>query len=152
MAGRSRTIHHLRLPGRYRQEYRLHLEMCGSATLEELDHYLRTIWLGSGEVLLCAQGLYNSSAMTSIYAWDPDKNAKLSTERRLSFEQIIAEIEMHGVLDDVENPNPAFPRQRVLFVAVDGYAVAVPYVTDGETKFLKTAFHSRRATRIYLGG
>ena len=70
----------------------------------------------------------------------------------LSFEQIVAEIEMHGVLDDVENPNPAYPHQRVLFVAVDGYAVAVPYVTDGETKFLKTAFHSRRATRIYLGG
>lgn len=59
---------------------------------------------------------------------------------------------MHGVLDDVENPNPAYPHQGVLFVAVDGYAVAVPYVTDGETNFLKTAFHSRRATRIYLGG
>ena len=106
----------------------------------------------SGEVLLCAQGLYNSSAMTNIYAWDPDKNARLSAEWGLSFEQIVAEIEMHGVLDDVENPNPAYPHQRVLFVAVDGYAVAVPYVTDGETKFLKTAFHSRRATRIYLGG
>ena len=101
---------------------------------------------------MCAQSLYNSCAMTNIYAWDPDKNARLSAERGLSFEQIVAGIDMHGVLDDVENPNPVYPHQRVLFVAVDGYAVAVPYVTDGETKFLKTAFHSRRATRIYLGG
>ena len=68
------------------------------------------------------------------------------------FEQIFAEIDMHGVLDDVEHPNPAYPHQRVLFVAAAGYAVAVPYVMDGETKFLKTAFHSRRATGIYLGG
>ena len=106
----------------------------------------------SGEVLLCAQGLYNSCAMANIYAWDPDKNARLSAERGLSFEQIVAEIDMHGVLDDVEHPNPAYPHQRVLFVAVDGDAVAVPYVMDGEAKLLKTAFHSRRATRIYLGG
>ena len=101
---------------------------------------------------MCAQGLYNSYVMANIYAWDPDKNARLSAERGLSFEQIVAEIDMHGVLDDVEHPNPAYPHQRVLFVAVDGYAVAVPYVMDGEAKFLKTAVHSRRATRIYLGG
>ena len=44
--GRSvQDIYHLRVQGRYRREYWLHLEMCGSAALEELDHYLRTIWL-----------------------------------------------------------------------------------------------------------
>ena len=44
--GRSvQDIYHLRVQGRYRREYWLHLEMCGSAALEELDYYLRTIWL-----------------------------------------------------------------------------------------------------------
>ena len=44
--GRSlQDIYHLRVQGRYRREYWLHLEMCGDATLEDLDYYLRTIWL-----------------------------------------------------------------------------------------------------------
>ena len=30
-------IYHLRVQGKYEQEYWLHLEMCGSATLEDLD-------------------------------------------------------------------------------------------------------------------
>ncbi|MDD9982571.1 MAG: hypothetical protein OXU81_14645 [Gammaproteobacteria bacterium] len=44
--GRSvQDVYHLRAQGKYRPEYWLHLEMCGSATLEDLDHYLRRIWL-----------------------------------------------------------------------------------------------------------
>ena len=44
--GRSvRDIYHLQVQGRYRREYWLHLEVCGDATLEDLDYYLRTIWL-----------------------------------------------------------------------------------------------------------
>lgn len=44
--GRSlQNIYHLRVQGRYRREYWLHLEICGSATLEDLDYYLRRIWL-----------------------------------------------------------------------------------------------------------
>lgn len=88
--------------------------------------------------------------MTEIYDWDNEKNEKLLAERGLSFESIVAVIEQYGVLDDIENPSANFPHQRALVVAIDSYAVIVPYVTDGETKFLKTAFPSRRATKIYL--
>lgn len=42
---RVQDIYHLRVQGRYEREYWLHLEMCGSAMLEDLDHYLRKIWL-----------------------------------------------------------------------------------------------------------
>lgn len=38
-------LYHLQVRGRYRPEYWLHLEMCGSEALEVLDHYLRRIWL-----------------------------------------------------------------------------------------------------------
>ena len=38
-------VFHLRVQGRYRPEYWLHLEMDGSATLDDLDYYLRRIWL-----------------------------------------------------------------------------------------------------------
>lgn len=88
--------------------------------------------------------------MTNAYAWNSEKNDKLKAERDLCFEDIVAEIEHHGVLDDVSNPSPSFPHQRILFIALNNYAVAVPYVMDGETKFFKTAFYSRRATKLYL--
>ena len=88
--------------------------------------------------------------MTNAYAWDRDKNKKLIAERGFGFEDIVAEIELRGVLDDVDNPSPSYPHQRILFVALNDYAVAVPYVMDGDTKFLKTAFLSRRATKMYL--
>lgn len=88
--------------------------------------------------------------MTNIFDWDNAKNEKLLAERGLSFETIVAVIEQNGVLDDIENPSANFPHQRALIVAVDNYAILVPYVMDGETMFLKTAFPSRRATKLYL--
>jgi uncharacterized DUF497 family protein len=88
--------------------------------------------------------------MTNSYNWDAEKNRKLLAERGFGFEEIVAEIEHGGVLDDVEHSSPNYPHQRILFVAVKNYAVAVPYVMDGDTKFLKTAFLSRRATKLYL--
>ena len=84
------------------------------------------------------------------FVWSEEKNAKLQSERGLSFEQIVAAIEAGGLLDDVSNPSGNFPDQRALVVAVDGYAVLVPYVQGDEGLFLKTAFASRRATRAYL--
>ncbi len=88
--------------------------------------------------------------MTKNFDWDDAKNEKLLAERGLSFETIVAVIEQYGVLDDIENPSANFPRQRALVVAIENYAVLVPYVTDGEAIFLKTAFPSRRATKLYL--
>ena len=89
-------------------------------------------------------------AVTKTYDWNNEKNEKLLAERGLSFENIVAVIEQYGVLDDIENPSANFPQQRALVVAIDSYAIIVPYVTDGETRFLKTAFPSRRATKTYL--
>ena len=43
--GRSLTLYHLQVQDAWGGAYWLHLEMRGSATLEALDSYLRTIWL-----------------------------------------------------------------------------------------------------------
>ena len=89
--------------------------------------------------------------MADIFDWDDAKNEKLLAERGLSFETIVAVIEQYGVLDDIENPSANFPHQRALIVAIDNYAIIVPYVTDGETKFLKTAFPTKnQAKTSYL--
>ena len=90
--------------------------------------------------------------MALVFDWDAEKNRKLHAERGLTFEEIVAAIETRGVLDDISNPSSNFPHQRALVVAVANHAIVVPYVTDGQTLFLKTAFPSRRATRHYLAG
>lgn len=88
--------------------------------------------------------------METTFAWNADKNKRLVAQRGLSFEEIVAVIEQQGVLDDIANPSGNFPEQRALVVAINGYAVLVPYVMEGDTFFLKTAFPSRRATKLYL--
>jgi len=42
---KAETIYHLVVYNSYKKEYWLHLEMSGKATLEDLDDYLRAIWL-----------------------------------------------------------------------------------------------------------
>jgi hypothetical protein len=43
--GSSETLHHLRIQDAYRNEFWLDLEMRGAKTLQDLDDYLRAIWL-----------------------------------------------------------------------------------------------------------
>ena len=43
--GKTLPIYHLQVQDAWRGDFWLHLEMKGSATLADLDHYLRAIWL-----------------------------------------------------------------------------------------------------------
>jgi hypothetical protein len=43
--GKNQNLYHLQVQDNWNGDYWLHLEMNGSATLADLDHYLRTIWL-----------------------------------------------------------------------------------------------------------
>ncbi|MCI5157066.1 MAG: hypothetical protein D3906_01255, partial [Candidatus Electrothrix sp. AUS1_2] len=43
--GKKESIYHLKIQDAWLKDFWLHLEMRGSATLKELDSYLRTIWL-----------------------------------------------------------------------------------------------------------
>ncbi len=88
--------------------------------------------------------------MLSSFTWDADKNALLQAARGFGFEDIVAAIDAGGLLDDIENPSGNFLHQRALVVKLNGYAVFVPYVIEGSAKFLKTAYYSRRETKLYL--
>jgi uncharacterized DUF497 family protein len=86
------------------------------------------------------------------FRWDPAKNSRLAVERGVTFERVVAAIEVGGLIDIVAHPNPGrYPRQRILVVAVEGYVYLVPFVEDGEAFFLKTVIPSRKATGQYLG-
>jgi hypothetical protein len=87
------------------------------------------------------------------FRWNPDKNEALQISRGVSFEIIVVAIGAGGLLDILMHPNQAkYPQQRVLVVAVDGYAYLVPFVEEDEYLFLKTVIPSRKATRDYLQG
>ena len=58
-------------------------------------------------------------------------------------------IEEGRVLDDL--PHPVRDNQRLLVLAIEGYAYVVPYVTETDGGlFLKTVFPSRKHTAIYF--
>jgi hypothetical protein len=86
------------------------------------------------------------------FRWSAEKNEVLSATRGVSFEQVVVAIESGGLLDVLTHPNKQrFGHQRVLVVAINGYAYLVPVVEDTDHYFLKTVVPSRKATRDYLG-
>lgn len=53
-------------------------------------------------------------------------------------------------LDVLDHPNDdRYPGQRIMVIAIDGYAWLVPFVALSDHFFLKTMIPSRKATRDY---
>jgi uncharacterized DUF497 family protein len=85
------------------------------------------------------------------FRWNAEKNESLTSERGISFENIVVAIESGGLQDILAHPNQAkYPKQRILVVSCDNYAYLVPFVEEEEYFFLKTVIPSRKATRDYL--
>ena len=55
---------------------------------------------------------------------------------------------MHSIFRRVA-ANPKRPSQKIYILEIEGYAVIVPYVEEGNEIFLKTAFPSRKYTKRY---
>ena len=68
----------------------------------------------------------------------------------VGFDECVVAIEDSEVLADIANPNPQYPRQRMLVPRINDYAYVVPYVETDEEIFLKTVFPSRKHTALYL--
>ncbi len=85
------------------------------------------------------------------FKWDTEKNALLSRERGITFEEIVQKIASGSMVVETDHPNPSrYPTQKILIVDVDGYAYLVPCVMSEDECFLKTIIPSRKATKIYL--
>ena len=90
--------------------------------------------------------------MTIVFRWDLQKNALLTRERGLSFEQIVLAVEGGDLLQVIAHPNPArYPNQKIMVVAMDGYAFLVLFVQEEDGYFLKTIIPSCKATRDFIG-
>lgn len=91
-------------------------------------------------------------AAPGVIEWDDEKNRKLQSERGIGFEDVLEAIETGRILADEAHPNPeGYGHQRILVVEIDGYACVVPYVQQGNRRFLKTIYRSRVYQRKYLG-
>ena len=85
------------------------------------------------------------------YNWNKEKNLLLKRERNLSFEQIVLHIENGDLLDIVEHPNKEkFTHQKILIIKIEEYIISVPFVENGNERFLKTIIPSRKLTKKYL--
>ena len=86
------------------------------------------------------------------FTWNEEKNEQLKEETRVSFEEIIVQIEDNKILDILERPNKErYPDQQIMIVECNSYAYLVPYVETDDEIFLKTIIPSRKATKKYLG-
>jgi uncharacterized DUF497 family protein len=74
--------------------------------------------------------------------WNEEKNEWLKKHRNLSFEQVLAAVESDLIIADLVHPTRS--GQRLLLVEIDGYVCSVPYVQDGNVKFLKTVHQNRK--------
>ncbi|WP_036058339.1 hypothetical protein [Leptospira sp. P2653] len=86
-----------------------------------------------------------------IFDWDNNKNESLKAERNISFERVVVEIESGLVLDILKRPNmKKYPNQILIIVEIDNYAWIVPTIENKDIFFFKTAYPSRKYTRVYL--
>ena len=83
--------------------------------------------------------------------WSDEKDLLLRsdpTRGGIGLAECAVAIEEGRILDDL--PNPVRSGQRILILEIDDYAYVVPYITEGDTIFLKTMFPSRKHTAKYL--
>jgi uncharacterized DUF497 family protein len=85
-------------------------------------------------------------------SWDESKSNEILKARGICFDDVIEAIRLGRVLDDIAHPNQErYGHQRLLIVEIGGYACSVPYVFEGDARFLKTMFRNRVQHKRYLG-
>ena len=90
--------------------------------------------------------------MMKVYNWNREKNTKLLKERKISFEEIVLNIQLGNEVDIYKYPNKIdYPNQKISVVIIERYAYLVPFVESESEIFLKTIIPSRKATKRYLG-
>jgi len=87
-----------------------------------------------------------------VYTWSSEKNKQLLTERNISFEEIVLNIQLGNEIDIYDHPNQErYPNQKISAVEIEEYIYLVPFVENKDEIFLKTIIPSRKATKQYLG-
>jgi len=87
-----------------------------------------------------------------VFEWNREKNHILKEQRGIGFEEVIEAMNSGGLLDLYDHPNSMdYPNQKIYVIEALGYVYLVPFVIDGEKRFLKTIIPSRKAKKKYKG-
>ena len=87
-----------------------------------------------------------------MYRWSEEKNQTLLSQRDVSFNDVLYELENNGILDNYKHPlEDKYPNQYIYVVSLKGYIHYVPYVIDDEYIFLKNIIPSRKLNKKYKG-
>ena len=98
---------------------------------------------------MLTKGTHDNS-LFSVFDWSDEKDKKLRKERGIGFEDVVFHIASGDLLSVSEHPNSRkYPNQKIMYIMVDDYVYIVPYVEEGNRKFLKTIIPSRRATKEF---
>jgi len=84
-----------------------------------------------------------------VFKWSEEKDQWLRENRGISFQEVSAAVLGDELVEVLENPSRR--GQQVFLVRLSGYVWVVPFVMEGETVFLKTAYPSRKMTKRYGG-
>jgi uncharacterized DUF497 family protein len=83
-----------------------------------------------------------------LIIWDDNKNQKLKSERKISFEEIAEIILRKDYLDILDNPTR--PDQQLFVITLNDYIYSVPFMIDEQSNIiLKTAYPSRKLNQKY---
>jgi len=83
-----------------------------------------------------------------LIIWDDNKNQKLKSERKISFEEIAEIILRKDYLDILDNPTR--PAQQLFVITLNDYIYSVPFMIDEQSNIiLKTAYPSRKLNQKY---
>jgi len=83
-----------------------------------------------------------------LIIWDDNKNQKLKSERKISFEEIAEIILRKDYLDILDNPTR--PDQQIFVITLNDYIYSVPFMIDEQSNIiLKTAYPSRKLDQKY---
>lgn len=85
------------------------------------------------------------------YSWSEEKNRILKETRGIGFEQIIEAINNHQVIEELEHTNPhKYKNQKLMILKINDYVYCVPFIENGNHRFLKTLYASRKYKKQYL--
>ncbi len=86
------------------------------------------------------------------FNYSHEKNAMLSSERGVGFDEVIQAILEGNILEIKDHHNPKqYPNQKVLYVRILKEVFAVPFVIESNGDFfLKTLYPSRKARKALL--
>jgi len=87
-----------------------------------------------------------------MYRWSEEKNGILLSQRGVSFNDVIYELEHNGIIDNYKHPNiEKYPNQYIYVISLKDYIYYVPYVIEEDYIFLKNIIPSRKLNKKYKG-